>query len=556
MSPEDELLLRAEMDALRTRFDELRARVREPEEIVRAIRENEVDALVVAHPDGERIYTLRNAESLYRAIVEEMNEGAAVIDSAADVVYCNPRFAALLGVQRDEVVGASALAFFDDESRSFFDYVRQEPRDGVRRELTLVAADGESVPVAASVSRIHLEDQDVFGLVLTDLREQRQRQELLAQNMLRNEFLAMLAHELRNPLTPISNAVELLGVEKSESSVEAQRQLIERQVRHLTRLLDDLLDVQRFTHGVIGLKTERTEVVRVVEAAIEAIRPSADAKQQTLQLERGSETLWVMADATRLTQIVSNLLVNAVKYSPKGSTIRMACGREGPDACIRVADDGIGMTPELLQHVFEPFVQGSRDLARAQGGLGLGLTLVKRLVELHGGSVRATSAGPGHGSEFRVSVPLVGAPARAGERAPAGGVRAPHAPPRRVLVVDDNVDAAASLSALLRFAGHEVEFVHDGVAALDAASRFRPAAVLLDIGLPGMDGFEIARQLRTLEGLARCHIIALTGYGRSEDRRRTRDAGFSAHLVKPVEYGALLEALALLTADDASRPVA
>ena len=533
--------LRQENERLRAQVRELQARMFEPEDTIRAIREGEVDAVVVTSPEGERIYSLRSADVLYRAMVEEMKEGALVLDPNGLILYCNPQFARLVNTEREELLGSSILPLVVDASRSAFDRLRQTTSGGVHKELGLLAREGEIVPVYASVNRIHLDDSDILGMIVTDLRDQRLRQELLAQNNRKDEFLAMLAHELRNPLAPIRNALALMDTpDLPKPAFDWARQVIDRQVSQLVRLLDDLLDVQRFSHGVIDLQTKVTELGTLIESGIEALRSSATAKEQELRVERSPQPLFVMADSVRLTQVISNLLVNAVKYSPPKSHITVSWRRVGRNAQVRIADDGIGMTPELVEQVFNPFVQGDRDLSRSQGGLGLGLTLVKRLVELHGGSVKAASAGPGHGSEFTLTLPLLFDEASR----PTTDERRPvreRSQPKRVLVVDDNEDSASSLCALLAHAGHRTRMALDGQEALSSIAELEPHVIILDIGLPGMDGFEVARRLREMGALKACRLVALSGYGRNEDRDRTRASGFDAHLVKPVEMDALLD---------------
>jgi PAS domain S-box-containing protein len=541
-----DLHLRQENERLRAQVRELEARVWEPEDTIRAIREGEVDAVVVTRSGDERVYSLRTADVLYRAMVEEMNEGALALDTSGLILYANPHFARMMSVEPATMVGRSIDSLIADESRLSFDQLRSKSTNGNHSDLMLEAGDGELIPVVASMNLIRLDDSDVLGMIVTDLRDQRQRQELIAESSRKDEFLAMLAHELRNPLAPIRNALALLGSpEASKESSDWARQVIDRQVSQLVRLLDDLLDVQRFTHGVIELRTESTELGALVESAIDVIRHTASTKRQKLRVERAAAPLPVLADSARLTQVISNLLVNAVKYSPAESEIVVSWRQQGSRAIVTVADNGIGMSPELLKRVFEPFVQGDRDLSRSQGGLGLGLTLVKRLVELHGGSVSGTSAGPGRGSEFTVTLPIHAEP-----QARAAASRAPPArkfgEPRRVLVVDDNEDSAVSLCALLRHAGHVSAMARDGFEALDVASSFKPEVIILDIGLPGMDGYELATRFR--ESMAHCSLVALTGYGRVEDRERAAAAGFDSHVIKPVEFDALLKIIAKPTA--------
>ena len=375
----------------------------------------------------------------------------------------------------------------------------------------------------------------------------------------KDDFLAMLGHELRNPLAPIRNAVGVLGSAGSAHEREWARDVIERQVRHLTRLVDDLLDVSRITRGKITLRAARVRLTDAVNLAVETVRPLAEERGQTLvvALPPGDhgQHLFVHGDEARLAQVFQNLLHNATKFTPAGGHVRVAVERDGGDASVRVCDDGCGITPELLASVFEPFAQADRSLDRAGGGLGIGLTLVKTLVEMHGGRVEARSAGAGRGSEFVVRLPISPEPAARAEpmRPPARDDRA-LAPvpgggangeavrrigPLRVLVVDDNLDSARSMSLLLKLWGHESEVAPDGPAAIERAAALRPHVVLLDIGLPGMSGYDVARELRCRPESRGAMIVAVTGYGRSEDRQRSAAAGFDHHLVKPVDPSAV-----------------
>ncbi len=362
----------------------------------------------------------------------------------------------------------------------------------------------------------------------------------------KDEFLAMLAHELRNPLAPIRNATQVLRlVGPSESKLQQAREMIDRQVQHLTRLVDDLLDVSRITRGKITLHQAPVDLAAVVTRAAEMSRPLLEARSHELTLALPTEPVPVHGDAIRLLQVLANLLTNAAKYTPDGGHLRVAVARADGDAVVRVKDNGVGITAELLPRVFDLFTQGDRSLARSEGGLGIGLTLVKRLVELHGGTVEVHSDGPGKGSEFAVRLPLLKEQVRSMKDEKEEDLSSsPASPPsRRVLVVDDNLDAAESLAMLLKVEGHETRTAHDGPAALEAAEAFRPEVIFLDIGLPRMDGYEVARRLRAQPGSAGVLLVALTGYGQEEDRRRTEEAGFDAHLVKPADPEAVQELL-------------
>jgi CheY-like chemotaxis protein len=358
-----------------------------------------------------------------------------------------------------------------------------------------------------------------------------------------NEFLATLAHELRNPLAPIRTAVSLMQMGGlSDSMREWYGTVIDRQVTHLTRLVDDLLDVSRIASGKITLQREPLEMTQVVESAADSSRPLIDARKHILEIELPGEPLRVEGDPIRLSQIVVNLLNNAAKYTPEGGTIRLSAAREGGQAVVRVMDTGVGIPAELLPRVFDLFTQGDRSPERAEGGLGIGLALVRRFVEMHGGSVAAHSEGAGCGSELVVRLPLLDLPREvpvdeASERPQQAG-------PRRVLVIDDNRDAAEIMAVLLELWGHEVRLAYNGPDALGLAAEYRPDAALLDIGLPGMSGFEVAQRLRELPGWDGVLLVAVTGYGQDEDRRRSREAGFDHHLTKPVEPAKLQSLLA------------
>jgi signal transduction histidine kinase/CheY-like chemotaxis protein len=372
-------------------------------------------------------------------------------------------------------------------------------------------------------------------------RRQYQVRDLLAQrdeaDRRKDEFLAMLAHELRNPLAPIANAARIVALRSGgDPLLERQQDTIARQVRHMAHLLEDLLDVSRITSGKIVLQKQRIDLLASLRETVESCGPEIRGRQQELTVRLPEGTMEVDADPTRVQQIFVNLLNNASRYTPAGGCIAVSAERENATAVVRVRDTGDGIAPELLEHVFELFVQGRRTLARTEGGLGIGLTMVKRLAELHGGGVAAHSDGLGQGSEFVVCLPLAQAATR--------GVDRPAAPPvsvgerLRVLVVDDNVDGAESLSDCLALLDYETRVAFDGPTAVELAAQFQPHVVLLDIGLPGLDGYEVARRLR--QGvLPEALVVAVSGYGREEDRRLATEAGFDHHLTKPVALEAL-----------------
>ena len=369
---------------------------------------------------------------------------------------------------------------------------------------------------------------------------ERQRRQLEAADRQKNEFLAMLAHELRNPLAPIRNAGELLSrgiVQDRQGRVALAT--VERQVKHLTRLVDDLLDISRITQGQIELRRGPVRLEHVIAQAVEAVDPLIQQKGHQLSIISSRKPLVVNGDPERLVQCIGNILTNSAKYTPPEGEIRIESRSENDTAIVTIRDNGVGIPPELLPAMFDLFVQGERTLDRAQGGLGVGLTIVRRLVEMHGGSITAASAGVNQGATFEIRLPLTHEDTTSHE---ASSVRQRRT--RRILVVDDNADGVEMLARLLQIDGHEVETALSGSEALERLASYRPEVAILDIGLPGLDGYEVARRIRASADGPRIQLIAVTGYGREEDRDRAREAGFAAHLVKPVEFSALQRVLA------------
>ena len=371
------------------------------------------------------------------------------------------------------------------------------------------------------------------ALLVRDIQENDQR---------RNEFLAMLSHELRNPLAPVRNAVRVLQKSKIEHpTLDWALGVVDRQVTHMTRLVDDLLDVARITRGKIQLRWERVEVSEVVATAVETSRPLIESQGHSLSVSLPDTSVLIRGDKARLSQVLSNLLNNAAKYTPDGGRIALLVEQCEGDVVFRVRDTGTGIAPEMLSKVFDLFTQADCAIDRAQGGLGIGLTLVRRLVEMHEGTVQAYSEGPGLGSEFTVRLPVFANDDVKAESPSAASL--PEMSYYRVLVVDDNIDAAESLSMLLRLSGHVTRLAYDGQAAIEAALSFEPEVVLLDIGLPHLDGYQVARRLREHRVTSRCLLVAVSGYGQDEDRAKAKESGFDYHLTKPVDYDELQKVL-------------
>ncbi|HZS67237.1 MAG TPA: response regulator [Burkholderiales bacterium] len=428
-------------------------------------------------------------------------------DAGLSAVICQP-----LQVG-ERLVGALALG-----------YAGREPRD---RDL---------LEEFAGRAAMALDNAQLYRSLEREIARSREAEEELQDaNRRKDEFLAMLSHELRNPLAPIRNAVELMRrVGSSEARLIMARDVIDRQVTQLARLVDELLDVSRISQGKIVLKKEPLELAKVIAHSVETVRPMIDVREQRLTVEVGAGPVWVMGDFARLSQVVANLLNNASKYTPEGGRIRLAASAERGVATISVEDNGSGIEADLLPRVFELFVQGDRGLDRSQGGLGIGLTLVKRLVELHQGEVAAESAGAGKGAAFRVTLPCISA-VQPQAATPAQPAASHEVYGRRVLVVDDNLDAAESTAAFLRLEGHEVKTVSDGNEALASVRVFAPHVIVLDIGLPGLDGYAVARQLRERGDTSHTLLVAMTGYGQREDRERAVASGFDYHFVKPTD---------------------
>jgi PAS domain S-box-containing protein len=490
---------------------------------------------------------LRESEERFRLLIEGVKDYAIVmLDPQGRVATWNSGAARINGYLAEEILGHHFSRFHtaEDRQQKTPELLLAEARErgAVEAEGWRVRKDGSRFWGHVVITVLYGADGTLrgFAKVTRDLTERKQVEALEEAGRQTRQFLAMLGHELRNPLAPIRNAVGVMRMrEIADPQIKYCRDLIERQVTHLARLVDDLLDASRITTGMIGLQPERLDLARVVGLAVEASRPGIEQRSHKLTVDLSPEPMEVSGDQTRLVQVVQNLLNNAAKYTPGSGHITLAVSREDGMARIAVSDDGIGIAPELLPRIFDLFMQGDGGLARTEGGLGVGLTLARRIAEMHGGSIQAQSGGIGHGATFIVRLPLLDpAPVPVPEHpsAPGGAARTRA---RNVLVVDDNRDAADSVAALLGLRGHRVHIAYEGPGALALAAEHAPEVVLLDIGLPGMDGYEIAQRLRALAQTRHARIVALTGYGQDEDRRRSAEASFDAHLVKPVDYATL-----------------
>jgi PAS domain S-box-containing protein len=497
----------------------------------------------------------RESEERFRLLVEGVRDyGMIMVDPLGRIVSWNSAAERLTGFAEPEAVGRHFRLLFTPEDSA--DGVPESElaiaaRDGradderwhARRDGTRFWASGVVTPLYDDDGRLR-----GFAKVLRDITERRRMEEelrrradeLLEADRQKNNFLAMLAHELRNPLSPVLNALELMKLPDIPPERLAQaRAMVEEQVRHMAALVDDLLDVSRITRGKIALKRQRLDLNELLRGAVEAARPLMESHQVELEVLPASEPLPVEADPTRMVQVLANLLNNGAKYTPAGGRVAISARREGEQVEVRVRDNGVGIDARTLPRVFDLFAQADRTLDRTQGGLGIGLTLVRNLVELHGGTVSAHSDGLGRGSEFVVRLPAArqapGPDGVAARPEPPQQASSPSARKLRVLVVDDNRQSAESLAVLIRHWGHHPCLAFDGDEALEAADRHLPELILLDIGLPKLDGYQVAARLRERPEAADLVIVAMTGYGQDDDRRRALDAGFDIHLVKPVE---------------------
>lgn len=508
---------------------------------------------------------MKHSEVRYRRLFEKAKDGILILDAdTGKVIDANPFMTALLGYSHAEFLGKELweIGLFRDIQESRAAYRELQEKSYVRYEnLPLESRSGQKVEVEF-VSNVYAENaHQVVQCNVRDITERSRLQRLTQEQAAaladldrrKDEFLAMLSHELRNPLAPILDAALLLRLHSNRNRLQGienpvlqqSASIIERQVGQLARIVDDLLEVSRITTGRIQLHQEQIVLGVIVENAVGTVRSLIDQRKHELTVSLPPQPIWLRADAARLEQVVVNLLTNAAKYTDPGGRVSLTVQKEGEEAVLRVRDTGVGIAPEILPRIFDLFTQAERSLDRSEGGLGIGLALVQRLVELHGGTVTASSVLE-QGSEFVVRLPVVSPPEPQPSLPPTEKAQ-PTAPSLRVLVVDDNVDTVTTLAMLVQESGHEVQTAYDGSAVLEAALDFRPNVVLLDIGLPGLNGFEVAKRLRQQPALQNAVLVALTGYGRESDRQRSQEAGFDHHLVKPGDFGKVLQILATVS---------
>lgn len=519
---------------------------------------NEAQSTPILPPSGRAssLQEILDSGEGYRLLLEAVRDYAIILmDPEGRVASWHPGAERLLGYRREEIIGLDAARLFtpeDVERGAHLQELKMAAEQGraaddrwhMRKDGTTFFGSGITTPVRDAAGALR-----GYGKVMRDRtdwkrqeEELRNRAEALARaDQDKDEFLAILAHELRNPLAPIFYALRIL--EQDDPALRrSARGIVERQVQRLARMIDDLLDINRISTGKIELRREPVTLRALVAHAAETARPLFEARRQGFSVSLPEEEVWLDADPARLEQVLANLLHNAAKFTGDGGAISITAERPDDSITLRVTDNGTGIPPDLLPHVFDLFKQGSRSLDRPQGGLGIGLTLARKLVEMHGGSIEVHSPGTGHGSEFTIRLPVIPRTAEPEDR-PRAAASSP-ARSLRILVVDDNEDTAEMMSLLLGMEGHDVEVAHTGPSALEAAAAHRPDVIVLDIGLPGLDGYQVAQRLRQDPAFQDVLLIAASGYGQEADRRRSWEAGFDHHLVKPVNPEELRRLLA------------
>jgi len=529
-------------------------------ELIRALRSGEVDAFVTQENDTDKIYSvtpvhevLAQQYNLTRAITDNATTALFIMDASQQCVFMNPAAEQLTGYSLDEVRAGGG---------SLHDLLHRVRPDGspypasecpidqafpsqsqMQGEETFVHKDGHFYQVGFAASPLREVSGETVGTVLEVRNITRRKaieKELLDADRRKDEFIATLAHDLRNPLAPISNLLTLMKqFEHDPEFIHNARNTIERQLNKMVRLVDDLLDVSRITRNTIELRREPIDLATAVNDAIEMCRPMLEQFGHSLKVEMPADPVYLDADAARLCQVLGNLINNACKFTPVGGSIEVAAKVSANDVRVSVKDSGIGIPPDETKNIFEMFAQAGSRVGDRNGGLGIGLALAKRLIEMHGGSIEVASGGHMTGSEFVIRMPVIQLDAKVKPITVAPEPAAPAG--RRILVVDDNFDSAESMTVLLQISGNECKMAHTGTQALKLAEEYSPDLILLDIGLPGVDGYEVCRAIRDQPWGKTISIVAMTGWGQSEDRQRSAHAGFNAHLVKPVDMIKLYE---------------
>jgi signal transduction histidine kinase len=515
---------------------ETRERLAEAEEMLRAIREGEIDAFVVEDPGGSKVYTLHSADEPYRILVEQMQEGAVVLTSRGSILYSNTCFAALVGEPIEAVVGSPFDRFVGESDRREFESLLLS--GGGRCRSTLISSRSIHFDVSLSLSAAGPTGEGRLNLIVTDLSElleaRSKRESAERDNRTKDEFLAMLAHELRNPLGAVSAALHVLESAKVDAqSVVHAHEVIARQVEHISRLISDLLDVERVVSGKIRLVRQPLDLAEAIRSAVEPLAGNVPVGRH---VDLRTQPVWIAGDALRIEQVLTNLVTNAVKYTPPEGQIRITLRADGRDALLVVEDTGAGISPELLPFIFDLYVQSDRTLSRSRGGLGIGLTLVRSLVEAHGGTVSASSEGEGRGSRFTIRLKAIPA-AEASSDMPLHGER--RTKRRRVLLIEDSDAAREMLRMTLELAGHIVHDVSDGVRGLELLNVVDPDVGIIDVNLPVMDGYEIAKRIRGQPRGRDMLLLALTGDDPPGDPTSALEDGFDYHLAKPVDLDRL-----------------
>ena len=528
--------------------EDLRRRLQEAEDTIAAIRDGHVEALVVTAPEGERVYTLRSTDQPYRLMVEQMREGALTLSADGTILYCNQRFAELIARPAERVAGQNLGEFLHSDDLPALRRVLTS--ESFRAEVQLRATGGETNPAQLSSITLHIDDVRTIAVVVSDLTHERTERGLRESNRLKDEFLATLSHELRTPLNVILGWTRMLLAEQvSEESRRHALELIDRNALAQAQLVNDLVDMSRMTTGKLRVELESLPVVPALEAALESVRPVAEAKRLSIHTAWRVEDANVLADATRLQQVLWNLLSNAVKFTPDGGCISVSAQRVDRFIRIEVADTGVGIDPAFLPHVFDRFRQADSATTRRFGGLGLGLAIVHDLVRLHGGDVQVHSRGIGQGATFVVTLRASDAPAPTADHprtAPSIPVRLEG---KSVMLLEDHADSRDLLVEALRKSGADVIAFGSPGEAFAALDRVRPSVIVADIALPGEDGYSFIRRVRahSIPSIQSTPAIAVTAYATSPDRMEALAVGFQQHVPKPVDPGRLLQVIHELT---------